>query len=90
MTTITLPPDLESVIAQSASRAGTTPERLAIDVLRERFPTTPEAEGLEGGSLLDFLGDSVGSVAGSSEAVAREGGQLFADWVVEKHARRRS
>ena len=89
MTTITLPPDLESALVQSASRAGTTPESLAIDTLRRSFPTPPDVAQEEGGSLLDFLGDSVGAVSGSSEPLSSDGGRLFAEWLAEKHDRER-
>ena len=90
MTTIILPPDLETALVQSASRAGTTPEALAIDTLRRSFPTPPDVAQDDGGSLFDFLGDFIGAVSGSSEPLAQEGGHLFADAIAEKHARRRS
>jgi hypothetical protein len=40
MTTITLPPDLEGVLAEEARRRGTTPELLAAELLRAQLPAT--------------------------------------------------
>jgi plasmid stability protein len=37
MVTITLPQELETVVAEEAARKGTTAERLTIDVLRDCF-----------------------------------------------------
>lgn len=37
MTIITLPPEIESPLAEEARKRGLTPEQLAVDTLRERF-----------------------------------------------------
>ena len=37
MTTITLTPDLEEVVAEQARKQATTPETLVLETLRERF-----------------------------------------------------
>jgi hypothetical protein len=36
--TITLPPDLESALKAKAEHLGTSPETVALDALREKFP----------------------------------------------------
>jgi hypothetical protein len=52
--TITLTPELERAVTTRANQQGTTPEMLALDVLREHFlPVAPE-EPREG-TLADFL-----------------------------------
>lgn len=44
MTTITLPPEIEEPLLEQAKQRGTTPERLALDSLRETFaPAAPDA-----------------------------------------------
>jgi hypothetical protein len=54
MTIITLPPDLESRLADEASRRGTTPELLALDGLRRLF--APQLDGpAPAETLFDFL-----------------------------------
>jgi hypothetical protein len=68
MTTITLPPDLESRLTDAARRRGTTPELLALDGLRQLFAPPPTANGAEGhGTLFDFLDGYIGTVAGAAE-----------------------
>ena len=44
---IAVPPDLERALATRAHQIGTTPERLALDSLRERFPPSESADGDE-------------------------------------------
>jgi hypothetical protein len=62
--TITLPPELGERLSEEARQRGTTPELLAVDGLRRLFPA-PTSEGPAGGeSLLEFLGDFVGSIDG--------------------------
>ena len=68
---IDLTPDIEKALAQKAKKNGTTPEKLALDTLRERFLSpaddTISTEGDE--SLADFLGDHIGVIS-SSEFIA--------------------
>lgn len=42
MITITLPPELEKIVTQRAHKQGTTPERIALDGLREKFLPTSD------------------------------------------------
>jgi len=78
MITLTIPADLEGVLAQAAQHYGVAVERLALDALRERFaPETCSAPG--NATLLDWLGDGVGAVAGSSEAWSERCGERFAE-----------
>lgn len=81
--TITLPPDLEDRLAEEARQRGTTLELLAVDLLRRTFiPTPPENPG--GGTLLEFLGDYVGSIDGPAEALSHDPSQRFAEALEEK------
>jgi hypothetical protein len=67
MVTITLPPELERVVAEQAARQGTTPERFALDKLRGLLLPSPLAtEGQ--GSMADFFADFIGSIDSSETA----------------------
>lgn len=90
MITITLPPEVETLLAEEARRQGTTPEMLAVDCLRSRLSRRPAAEPpIESGSLFDFLSGYVGTVNGISEALSERCSQRFIDGLVEKeHGRR--
>ncbi len=87
---ITLSPDIELALAEEARRRGTTPERLALDCLRERFTRGPVPEpAVEGETMADFLKDYIGII--SSREHAPEGpsmsencGRQFADGMEEK------
>ena len=87
MTTITLPPDLESRLADEAARRGTTPELLALDRLRRLFASLDEAA--RAGSLFDFLAGHIGTVTGTAEPLSEDCGQRFADGLVGKQQRGR-
>ena len=78
MTTITIPADLESRLTDEAARRGTTPELLALDGLRQLF-APPAAEAVQATSLYDFLGDHIGTVAGSTEPFSENCGHRFAE-----------
>ena len=68
--TINLTPDLERALAEAARRQGTTPERLAVEYLRERFleTDTSDSADAETFTLADFLAGHIG-VLGSGEHV---------------------
>ena len=85
MTTINLPPEIDGPLADEARRRGTTPELLAIESLRRLFACSPPPD--ETDTLLDYLGDYVASVEGSSEIPARESGKIFEEAMVDKHRR---
>ena len=92
---ITVPPDIERCLTARADQLGTTPELLALDSLREKFPPS-EGEGVEGApegrepqNLADFLRGYVG-VLHSSELVpggaglSEETGKKFAAGLLKK------
>jgi hypothetical protein len=85
MTTIILPPEIETPLAEAARQQGTTPEQLALETLRKSFAPkengTPEKSGE---TLYDFLKDYIGTVAGSGEALSEDCGEKFTDYLVEK------
>ena len=88
MTTITLPPDLESRLADAAHKRGTTPELLALDGLRQLFAPPSADNGTEGqGTLFDFLAGYIGTVAGAAEPYSEDCGRRFAEGLAEKQAR---
>ncbi len=93
MTTITLTPDLETALVRRAETQGTTPERLALDGLRQLYgmPEPDEAGPQEeaGETLFDFLKGQVGTIAGSTEALSENGGVRFAEGLAEKHKDRK-
>ena len=59
---IALTPDIERALTEAASKRWTTPELLALEVLRERFVPRPaqEREAAHGATLADFLRGSIG------------------------------
>jgi hypothetical protein len=88
---ITLPPEIERVLAEEASKRGTTPELLALDSLRERFLAVPapEAPASEYTTLAEFLSGHIG-VLHSSEQVpggarmSEDSGRRFAAGLLKK------
>jgi hypothetical protein len=88
---ITLPPDIERVLPEEASKRGTTPELLALDSLRERFLVEPAPEAPAGGyaTLAEFLRGHLG-VLHSSERVpggarmSDDSGRQFTAGLLEK------
>jgi hypothetical protein len=62
---ITLTPDIEIALAKKAKKNGTTPERLALDTLRERFLSPSESEIAipTNESLADFLREHIGVIS---------------------------
>ncbi len=93
---IFVPPDLERVLAVRAHQVGTTPELLALDSLRERFPTS-EAEDPEEGdeangdrrTLADLLDGYVGILHSSEHvpggaAMSEATGKKFATGLLHK------
>lgn len=88
---ITLTPDLERALTTQAHQQGTTPERLALEYLRERFlpSVATESAAEEQGTLADFLANYIG-VLSSSEHVpggarmSENSGKKFAVGLVKK------
>lgn len=80
MTTITLPPDIEQPLLEQAKQRGTTPERLALDSLREKFAPDassrpPLTDDLTPRDAWEELVLGIGQDCGvslSDEAVSRE------------------
>ena len=86
MTTITLPPDLESRLTDEAARRGTTPELLALDGLRRLF--SPQPDGVApAGTLFDFLAGHIGAVSGTAELLSENCGRHFAEGLADKQQR---
>ena len=89
--TLTLTPDIEQALTEQARDCGTTPEILALEVLRERFVAWRAQEAPEDSSrsLADFLDGHIG-VLKSSEHVpggarmSEDGGRKFAEALLEK------
>lgn len=89
MITITIPPDLEGLLVEKARRQGTTPETVAIADLRKLLIEGDEtgardASAVEGRTLYDLLADYIGTVEGTSEAVAENAETLFLDALLQK------
>ena len=91
MTTILLPPDLEESLADQARRRGTSVELLAINGLRQLFPseiskpvTPSDVTGNPPRNLLEFLGCFVGCVEGNDETLSEHCGEKLTDHLVEK------
>lgn len=89
--TITLTPEIEDALAQYARNYGTTPERLAISVLKERFISSHKVEtsAEEQGTLYDFFIDHLGVldsrnyVAGGAQ-MSKNSGKKFAAGMAKK------
>ncbi len=83
---IFVPPDLERVLAARAHQVGTTPELLALDSVRERFPTSePEGDETNGNKqTVAHLLDGYVGVLHSSEHVP--GGAAMSEATGEKFA----
>ena len=88
---ITLPPEIERVLAEEASKRGTTPELLALDSLRERFLAEPAPSAPASGyaTLAEFLSGHIG-VLHSGERVpggarmSEDSGRQFAAGLLKK------
>ena len=77
MLTIVVPDEVAAPLTAEAARRGTTPEALALDHLRALVTAPPP------GSLLEYLGPRVGSVAGTGEAFSHDTGRRLADGLAE-------
>ena len=89
---ITLTPDIESALAEQARRLGTTPERLAIDSLREHFTMTmsqarpPDTAE----TLADLLHEHTGVLHSGDyipggARMSEDSGKKFAAGLMEQH-----
>ena len=88
MTTITLPDDLETPLAEAARKRGTSPELLALDALRQLFIPRPVPQPTsEKATLFEFLAGHIGTVNGTTEALSEKCGQRFTGALVEKQQR---
>lgn len=86
MTTITLPPDVERPLVDEAHRRGTTPERLAVDCLRQAFSSTRADSSPQGGSLFEWLAPFAGKVEGTGENLSEGCGSRLTDILVERQS----
>jgi hypothetical protein len=88
--TITLTPELERALTARANQQGTTPELLALDVLRERFlPAAPEEPRVAEGTLADFLAEFIGAVHSGEHipggaGMSEDTGTKFASGLIRK------
>ena len=96
---ISVPPDIERALTVRAQALGTKPEILAVDSLREQFPSESDldeelAETSKAGTLADLLDGYIG-VLHSSECVpggaqlSEDTGKKLADGLARKRAARR-
>src|SRR2546425_9511715 len=71
---ITLPPDIEQILAEEARQRGTTAELLALESLRQRFvPQSGQGAPADGhGTLADFLSAHIGVLHSSEEIPGRQ------------------
>jgi hypothetical protein len=89
--TITLTAEIEKGLVEQAGKAGTSPEELAIETLRQKFappPSSPEQFASEV-SLAGFLGEFVGSIASEEHVpggaqMSDNVGRRFAEGMLEK------
>ena len=88
--TLKLPPEIEEKLNRRARQQKTTPELLAVDLLREQLDSeVSTADDEQLGTLADFLGDFIGCID-SSEYVpggaqmSINSGKQFAEGMVEK------
>jgi hypothetical protein len=88
MITVTLPTELATPLAEEARRRGTTPENLALEVVRRMLPPSPEHLDPGPKSLLDSLAGHVGVVAGTDEAFSLDCGRRFAEGLAADRAAR--
>ncbi len=92
--TITLTPDIENALVEQAKEHGTTPEKLALESLRERFvDPTEEGAPIDGAeTLADYLADHIGVIHSSEHVpggarMSENTGKKFAEGMVEKRRR---
>jgi hypothetical protein len=83
--TIHLPPEVAMSLAAEADRLGTTPELLAVEVVRRSLPATDE-NGQGAKNLLEFLEGYVGTVDGPTEALSQDCGKHFAEGLAADRA----
>ncbi len=81
--TITITPEIQKGLLEEAQRQGTTPERLALDALQERFgaevpETAPE------GSAYDLFAGRIGRIHSGGGRWSEDTGAKFADGMEEK------
>ena len=96
MITITLPPELESIVTERAQHQGTTPELFLLDDLLQRYAPTPlpepnaETKPVEGETMADFLKEFIGCVDSSEKYpegshLSENTGRKFKELMLEKH-----
>ncbi len=93
MTTITLPPDLETMLSVEASRRGVPLEAFVIESLRKTYASTNGNGKGNGkgavnteGTLYDLLKPYIGVVEGPSD-LSQDTGRKFGELVEEDYQR---
>ncbi|MGZ8217261.1 hypothetical protein [Methylomagnum sp.] len=82
MTTIVIPTEMEQPLAEAARKAGSVPELLALEWLRERLEPSTLLD--DGETLFDFLSGYIGTVEGSPENLSEPCGERFIEGLAEK------
>ena len=89
MVTITLPPELEHLVAEQAAQQGTTPELFALEKLRGLLLPSPSPTERQG-SMADFFADFIGSIDSSETApggsdLSENTGRKFKELMLQKY-----
>ena len=83
---VMLTPDIESSLAKKAQHLGTTPELLALDLLRQQlFGNSQNGSQELAGNLADFLEPHVGVLSTGGAQLSKQSGDKFAEGLLNKH-----
>lgn len=99
--TITLTPDIEQILNEQAQQQGLSPERLALQILKERLavafnkrwsPNIVEPKRTNKKNLMTFLAGRIGVLDSSKyikggAQMSEKSGQKFSAILLEKHRR---
>ena len=90
MVSITLPQELEQIVARRAAEQRTTPELLLLDDLNRLYAPPADAPRAEGQTLAEYWADYIGSIdsgeTGSGDgALSENTGRQFAELMVQKY-----
>ncbi len=88
MTTLHIPDDLEARLASEASRRGTTPQLLALHVLRDGLPASPAAS-VKADSLYELVETCIGPFDDAAPPASTPLQSPFTDLLRDKQKRGR-
>ena len=81
-----LTPDIETSLVKKAQYLGTTPELLALDLLRQQLLGDSQNGSQEAtDTLADFLGPHVGVLSTGGAQLSQQSGRKFAEGLLNKH-----